>query len=74
MRLEEFLGIGTSHFHFQAAWSCGFKAFQRDMDLLTGGGGATPQRRWKCIHVEGHVLFPGSDHVETLAIFERLLS
>lgn len=54
--------------------SCGFKAFQRDMDLLTGGGGATPQRRWKCIHVEGHVLFPGSDHVETLAIFERLLS
>jgi len=26
---------------------------------------------WRLIHVEGHVLFPGSDHVETLAIFER---
>lgn len=26
---------------------------------------------WNLVHVEGHVLFPGSDHIETLAIFER---
>ena len=45
--------------------SCGFKAFQRDCTaLLTSGC-------WTLIHAEGHVLFPGADHVETLAIFDR---
>ena len=27
---------------------------------------------YKPIHVEGHVLFPGSNHIETLCIFDRL--
>jgi hypothetical protein len=27
---------------------------------------------WKLVHAEGHVLFPGSDHIETLAIFDRI--
>jgi len=44
--------------------SCGFKAFQRDCTRLIAGG-------WVINHVEGHVLFPGSDALETLAVFDR---
>ena len=45
--------------------SCGWKAFQRDCDRLLSS------MRWKIVHAEGHLLFPGSDHIETLAIFDR---
>lgn len=45
--------------------SCGFEALKRDLKALTAGG-------WKVIHAEAHVLFPGSDHLETLAVFDRL--
>ena len=34
--------------------------------------GSNSVRHWRLVHTEGHVLFPGSDHVETLAIFDRL--
>lgn len=44
--------------------SCGFKAFMSNCDQLLLSG-------WSLIHAEGHVLFPGSDHIETLAIFDR---
>ena len=30
-------------------------------------------RYWKIIHAEGHVLFPGSDHIETFAVLDRVL-
>lgn len=43
--------------------SCGFKAFQRDYELL--------KEVYDLKVAEGHLLFPGSDHLETLAIFER---
>ena len=43
--------------------SCGFKAFQRDCRELLNGG-------WELRHAEGHILFPGADHIESLAIFE----
>jgi tRNA/tmRNA/rRNA uracil-C5-methylase (TrmA/RlmC/RlmD family) len=43
--------------------SCGFDAFQRDYEALVGSG------RWQLDHAEGHILFPGSDAIETLAIF-----
>jgi len=46
--------------------SCGWKAFQRDCDRLLSSS------RWKIVHAEGHILFPGSDHIETLAIFDRI--
>ena len=46
--------------------SCGFDALQRDADALLQSG------RWKVAHAEGHVLFPGSDHVETLAVFDAV--
>lgn len=45
--------------------SCGFKAFQRDCQRLTGSG------RWVLTHAEGHVLFPGADHIETFAVFDK---
>lgn len=43
--------------------SCGFDAFRRDCDALVGSG------RWTLEHAEGHLLFPGSDAIETLAFF-----
>lgn len=46
--------------------SCGFDALARDAErLLTGQGG------WKLESATGYILFPGSDHVETLCVFRR---
>ena len=45
--------------------SCGFDAFRRDYDALIGSG------KWKLDSAEGHILFPGSDAIETLAFFTR---
>lgn len=44
--------------------SCGFDAFQRDCKMLIDGG-------WCLVHAEGHILFPGADAIESLAIFVR---
>jgi len=44
--------------------SCGFDAFQRDYQILQGGG-------WRVARAEGHILFPGSNAIETLAFFVR---
>jgi len=44
--------------------SCGFDAFQRDYQKL--------KTKWKLEHAEGHVLFPGSNAIETLAYFTLL--
>lgn len=86
--------------------SCGFDAFQRDCDVLTGVTGvaqavdnssdktssaisrkrkfdvdyenATETRtsenqiRWKLVFAKGYLLFPGSNHIETLAVFDRV--
>ena len=43
--------------------SCGFDAFQRNCKRLEEEG------RWVLEHAEGHLLFPGSDAIETLAFF-----
>jgi len=45
--------------------SCGFKAFINDCAQITSSGS------WRLIHAEGHVLFPGADHIETLAVFDK---
>ena len=48
--------------------SCGFDALARDTErLLSSRGG------WMLESATGYVLFPGSDHVETLAVFQREL-
>lgn len=44
--------------------SCGFQAFKRDANILINGD-------WKLTASHVFILFPGSDHVETLAIFDR---
>lgn len=46
--------------------SCGFKAFTNDYMRIVSTG------MWTLVHAEGHVLFPGADHIETLAIFDRV--
>lgn len=46
--------------------SCGFDALARDSErLLSSQGG------WMLQSATGYVLFPGSDHVETVCIFKR---
>jgi 23S rRNA (uracil1939-C5)-methyltransferase len=46
--------------------SCGFDALARDSQrLLSSAGG------WTLHSATGYLLFPGSDHVETLCIFKR---
>ena len=49
--------------------SCGFQALKRDATALMKGGGGS---KWRVVHAEGFVLFPGSDHIETLCIFDRV--
>ena len=44
--------------------SCGFDALARDSEQLL-------KRGWELEKATGYVLFPGSDHVETVAIFQR---
>lgn len=43
--------------------SCGFPAFVRDCDTLLESGA------WKLHHAEAFLFFPGTDSIETLAIF-----
>lgn len=46
--------------------SCGFDALARDCEKLISSGGG-----WKLESATGYILFPGSNHVETLCIFRR---
>ena len=46
--------------------SCGFDALARDTDaILTSNAG------WKLASATGYLLFPGSNHLETVAVFKR---
>jgi tRNA/tmRNA/rRNA uracil-C5-methylase (TrmA/RlmC/RlmD family) len=47
--------------------SCGFDAFERDCQELVQSG-------WTLEHAEGHILFPGSDAIETLAFLTKTLA
>jgi tRNA/tmRNA/rRNA uracil-C5-methylase (TrmA/RlmC/RlmD family) len=38
----------------------------------TSSHGKRNIRYWKIVHAEGHVLFPGSDHLETFAVLDRV--
>jgi 23S rRNA (uracil1939-C5)-methyltransferase len=46
--------------------SCGFEALARDCEKIVSSSAG-----WKIHSATGYVLFPGSDHVETVAIFQR---
>lgn len=44
--------------------SCGFEAFRRDTGVLAVNG-------WTVASCHAYILFPGSNHVEILAVFDR---
>jgi hypothetical protein len=46
--------------------SCGFKALAQDLERMFKSGAG-----WKVARCEGYVLFPGSDHVETLVVLKK---
>ena len=41
-------------------------------NTYTPSGAKRTVRYWKIVHAEGHVLFPGSDHLETFAVLDRV--
>lgn len=45
--------------------SCGWPAFVRDASGLLGSG------RWRLAHAEAFAFFPATNHIETLAVFDR---
>ena len=45
--------------------SCGYKALERDCKALLGS------RQWRLVHCEAFAFFPGTDSLETLAVFQR---
>ncbi|MDF2577317.1 MAG: hypothetical protein K0S74_801 [Chlamydiales bacterium] len=45
--------------------SCGWNSFKRDCDTLLNSG-------WKLENAKIYILFPGSNHIETLAWFEKV--
>lgn len=44
--------------------SCGFDSFKKDATALIASG-------WKIQEAQGYLLFPGTNHVETLCLFEK---
>ena len=44
--------------------SCNFSSFQRDAEVLIAGG-------WKLKEGKGYFLFPGTNEIETVSLFER---
>ena len=44
--------------------SCGFESFQKDCEQLLSVG-------WKIQEASGYLLFPGTNHVETLVLLEK---
>lgn len=46
--------------------SCGYDALEKDVRTLLESG------KWKLRSVEGFVLFPGSDHLETVVALDRI--
>ena len=45
--------------------SCGFHSFENDLQILTAHG------RWECIHLQFLQFFPGSNHLEGLAVLRK---
>jgi 23S rRNA (uracil1939-C5)-methyltransferase len=66
MTLEDYRVNWTNDVQTLIYVSCGFDALARDCEKLLSSPG-----RWKLESVTGYVLFPGSNHVETLCIFKR---
>ena len=48
--------------------SCGFHSFEKDARALLDSG------KWVLRSADGYVIFPGSDHIETVAVFDTVSS
>jgi len=46
--------------------SCGFDSFTRDTDAILSSSAG-----WKLVSATGYLLFPGTNHLETVAVFKR---
>ena len=46
--------------------SCGFEALERDTKELLASG------KWNIKSTDGYVIFPGSNHVETVVVFDYI--
>lgn len=57
-------GTGLAAPHTLVYLSCGFPALKRDCDTLLAGG-------WRLASAKAFIFFPGTDAIETLAIFTR---
>jgi hypothetical protein len=57
-----------SHDREEADWAAQESAYEAKKPVNT-----RKQRFWRLVHAEGHVLFPGSDHIETFAVFDRIV-
>eukprot|EP00878_Enallax_costatus_P024877 GHUV01026571.1.p1 GENE.GHUV01026571.1~~GHUV01026571.1.p1 ORF type:complete len:203 (+),score=75.58 GHUV01026571.1:565-1173(+) len=55
---------GVPHIKRLIYLSCGFKALMSDTDALLGAG-------WRLSSCQAHFFFPGTDSIETLAVFGR---
>lgn len=66
-RLEHILsGDGLPHSLQKLIYlSCGWTSFVRDSDALCASG------KWHLVSAKAFVFFPGTDSIETLAIFEK---
>ena len=66
LTIDDYLVNWTNDVQTLIYVSCGFDALARDSEkLLSSQGG------WKLESATGFVLFPGSNHVETLCVFKR---
>jgi 23S rRNA (uracil1939-C5)-methyltransferase len=66
MTIEDYYVNWTNDVQTLIYVSCGFDALARDAEkLLSSPAG------WKLESATGYVLFPGSNHVETLCVFKR---
>lgn len=66
--MVEVLGAGPGagcEAHTMLYLSCGFDSFRRDVRSLVGGGA------WRVVHLQAFSFFPGTNHLESLAVLRR---
>lgn len=57
---------GASTAHTLLYLSCGFESFRRDVKALTAEG------TWRVAHLQAFSFFPGTNHLESLAVLRRM--
>jgi hypothetical protein len=65
---EDAMAAAGCSAHTLVYLSCGFVSFQRDVEALLAGGA------WKLETLSGFEFFPGTNSIESLAVFRRVCS